>query len=93
MVKRQKSHLCLHLQDRRTVSCPLKSATGSSDMVRLSILKTLEFNPQTLKSGVVVRSGQCSTQEALLFMRGAPMAIKTTGMGILASVPADYDEV
>ena len=76
------------------MSCPRKlDKASSANTVRLKILKVLEFNPQTLKSGVVVRADDSPAGGALLFMRGAPMAIKQMGMGIAASLPADFDTV
>lgn len=76
------------------MSCPRKlDKVSSANMVRLKILKVLEFNPRTLKSGVVVRADDSPADGALLFMRGAPMAIKQMGMGIAASLPADFDMV
>ena len=82
------------VQDRQTVTCPRKvDKVSSANMVQLKILKILEFNSQTLKSGVVVRADDGPTGGSLLFLRGAPLAIKQTGMGIAASLPADFDAV
>ena len=82
------------MQDRQTLTCPRKAdKTFTSNMVRLNILEVLDFSPQTLKSGVLVRSDDSPAGEALLFMRGAPLAIKRTVMGMAASVPANFDEV
>ena len=82
------------MQDRQTLTCPRKAdKTFTSNMVKLNILKVLDFSPQTLKSGVLVRSDDSPAGEALLFMRGAPLAIKRTAMGLAAPVPANFVEV
>lgn len=72
------------------MTCPCRSDQASAaKTVRLHILKVLEFNAQTLKSGVVVRN---NVRGGLLFLRGAPMAIRNMGNGINATVPADFDQ-
>lgn len=82
---------CL-LQDKKTVVLPRKP-NGVSDarMATLKVLRVLEFNSQTLKSGVVVLSEDAPRGGALLFVRGAPGAIR--GLVRPASVPPDFDQV
>lgn len=60
-------------------------------MVTLRILKVLEFNVQTLKSGVVVQERRASGDDALLFVRGAAGVIK--GLVQFASLPTNFDQV
>ena len=67
------------------------SALSDVRMATLTVLHVLEFNSQTLKSGVVVTSDDAPPGGALLFVRGAPGAIK--GLVRPASVPADFDQV
>ena len=60
-------------------------------MVNLSILRVLDFNSQTLKSGVVITSDDAPDGSALIFIKGAPNVIKDTVMA--SSVPSNYDQV
>lgn len=60
-------------------------------MATLKILHVLEFDSQTLKSGVVVTSNDAPPKGALLFVRGAPGAIRALVRP--ASVPEDFDQV
>ena len=79
-------------QDRETVVLPRK-ADGKSHawLVTLDILKVLEFNTQTLKSGALIRACDADPDSALLFLRGAPGMIKR--MVGNQSVPMDFDQV
>ena len=82
----------LLLQDRKTVVLPRKpNALSDARMATVKMLHVLEFNSQTLKSGVVVLSDDAPPGGALLFVRGAPGAIK--GLVRPASVPQDFDQV
>lgn len=60
-------------------------------MVTLDVLKTLEFNVQTLKSGVVVQTHDALGDSGLLFVRGAAGVIK--GLVQPAFLPNDFDKV
>ena len=55
------------------------------------MLRVLEFNSQTLKSGVVVESNDAPEGCALLFVRGAPNVVKDLVRP--ASVPKDFNQV
>ena len=80
------------MQDRNTVVLPRNPGRHSiAEMAVLHILKTLAFNSQTLKSGVVVQSDDADPDSALLFMRGAPGVIKNLVED--ASLPTDFDRV
>ena len=82
----------LLLQDRKTVVLPRKpNALSDARMATVKMLHVLEFNSQTLKSGVVVLTDDAPPGGALLFVRGAPGAIK--GLVRPASVPKDFDQV
>ena len=82
----------LLLQDRKTVVLPRKpNALSDARMATVKMLHVLEFNSQTLKSGVVVLSDDAPPGGGLLFVRGAPGAIK--GLVRPASVPQDFDQV
>ncbi len=79
-------------QDRETVVLPRKADRNShARLVTLDILKVLEFNTQTLKSGALVRARDADPNSALLFLRGAPGVIKR--MVGNQSVPTDFDQV
>ena len=60
-------------------------------MATLSVKRVLEFSSQTLRSGVVVAASDAPAGLALLFLRGAPAAIKSLVKP--ASVPPDFDNV
>ena len=70
-----------------------RKADGNSHarLATLDILKVLEFNTQTLKSGALVRARDADPNSALLFLRGAPGVIKS--MVGSQSVPMDFDQV
>ena len=86
----QQSRLCV--QDRDTVLLPVAAERRSSSRVaRLTILKVLEFNTQTLKSGVVVRPDDADAGDALLFVRGAPGVIRALVKP--ESLPPDFHKV
>ena len=80
------------LQDKQTVVLPRRpDSVSRSSSVKISILKTLEFSSQTLRSGVVVQSQDGPRGSALLFLRGAPAVIR--GLLDPSSVPANFDQV
>ncbi len=82
----------LHVQDRETVMLPRKpDKRSASRQAKVSILRVLEFNPETLKSGSVVQSTDAPPGSALLFVRGAPSVIKE--LVEPDSVPQDFDQV
>ena len=60
-------------------------------LATLRVLHVLEFNSQTLKAGAVVKSEDAPPRGALLFVRGAPVAIRDLVQP--ASVPTDFDQV
>ena len=60
-------------------------------MAELSIVKVLEFNSETLRSGAVVLSPDAPKGAGLLFLRGAPAVIRRLVKP--ASVPQDFDQV
>ena len=72
-------------------------AASASKVATLSVKRVLEFSSEHLRSGVVVSlhtSGSVSDAppgSALLFLRGAPGAIK--GLVEASSVPPDFDQV
>lgn len=71
---------------------PRKADNNSqSRLVTLDILKVLEFNTQTLKSGALIQASDADSNSALLFLRGAPGVIKSTVGN--QSVPMDFDQV
>ncbi|KAL0032691.1 hypothetical protein WJX79_003604 [Trebouxia sp. C0005] len=79
-------------KDRETVVLPRKADNNSqSRLVTLDILKVLEFNTQTLKSGALIQASDADSNSALLFLRGAPGVIKSTVGN--QSVPMDFDQV
>lgn len=65
--------------------------TSNARLVTLDILKVLEFNTQTLKSGALVRAHGADPNSAILFLRGAPGVIKSMVRNQL--VPTDFDQV
>lgn len=80
------------MQGRETVVLPRRpDAWSSSEKVKLSIQRQLEFSSQTLRSGVVVVSTDAPKGSALLFLRGAPAVIKR--LVTPTSVPPDFDQV
>lgn len=81
------------LQTPDTVVLPQKASSNNSQghMTTLHILKVLEFNVQTLKSGVVVRDSHALGSNGLLFVRGAAGVIK--GLAHPTSLPPDFDQV
>ena len=80
------------MQDRETVALPRKPDKHSAaTQAKVSILRVLEFNPETLKSGSVVLSEDTPPGSALLFVRGAANVIKH--LVHLTSVPPDFDQV
>ena len=66
-------------------------AESALSMVKLSIVRVLEFSSQTLRSGAVVLSDDAPPGSALLFLRGAPAVIRSIVKP--ASVPPDFDQV
>ena len=77
------------LQGSDRVALPLKgSLTSKAHTATLKILKVLEFNVQTLRSGVVVRD---RGDAGLLFLRGSAGVIKSLVQP--ASIPSDFDQV
>ena len=79
-------------QDRNTVVLPRKADNKSNAwLVTLDILKVLDFNAQTMKSGALIRARDADPNSALLFLRGAPGVIKS--MVGNQSVPTDFDQV
>lgn len=57
---------------------PLKASSKSgAHMASLQILKVLEFNAQTLKSGVVAHDSRERAGVGLLFVRGAAGVIES----------------
>lgn len=80
------------LQNRETILLPHRPDIRlSSSMVKLSIVKVLEFSSQTLRSGAVVLSEDAPPGSALLFLRGAPAVIRS--LVNPATVPHDFDQV
>ena len=80
------------MQDRETVVLPRKpDKRSASRQAKVSILRVLEFDPETLKSGTVVLSDDASSGSALLFVRGAPSVIQDLVQP--ASVPNDFNQV
>ena len=78
--------------DRETVVLPRKpDQISRASLAKLSIMKVMEFTPQTLRSGVVVRSNDGPKGSALLFLRGAPAVIRNLVQS--ASVPANFNQV
>lgn len=78
--------------DRETVVLPRKpDQICRASLAKLSIMKVMEFTPQTLRSGVVVRSNDGPKGSALLFLRGAPAVIRNLVQP--ASVPANFNQV
>lgn len=67
------------------------SSTSKAHTATLKILKVLEFNVQTLKSGVVVHDSHGRGDEGLLFVRGAAGVIKSLVQH--SSLPSDFDQV
>lgn len=67
------------------------NSLSENKLATLKILHVMEFDSQTLKSGVVILSDDAPRGGALLFVRGAPGAIKALVRP--ASVPTDFDEV
>ena len=63
---------------------------ASSQIVKLHILKSFEFNSQILMSGALVTSSDLPATTGLLFVKGAHAAIK--GLLQPASLPADYEQ-
>lgn len=81
-----------HLQDRGTVTLPRTPDQHSvSRQAKLTLLRVLEFNPETLKSGAVVLSADAPPGSALLFVRGAPSVVKDLVQP--CSIPEDFDQV
>lgn len=66
-------------------------ASSASRLATLSVKRVLEFSSQTLRSGVVVSSSDEPLTSALLFLRGAPAAVKS--LVDAASIPPDFDQV
>ena len=86
------THLCHALQDRSNLVLPRRpDKRSSASMVNLSILRVLDFNSQTLKSGVVITSDDAPDGSALIFIKGAPNVIKDTVMA--SSVPSNFEQV
>lgn len=86
--------VCL-MQDRQTVLLPQAvkqdaKSRASSQIVKLNILKSFEFNSQILMSGALVTSSDLPATTGLLFVKGAHAAIK--GLLQPASLPADYEQ-
>lgn len=66
-------------------------ASSASRLATLSVKRVLEFSSQTLRSGVVVSSSDEPVTSALLFLRGAPAAVKS--LVDASSIPPDFDQV
>ena len=80
------------LQERDVVVLPRKPDRNSdSRTARLTVVKTLEFSAQTLRSGIVVLTDDVAPRSALLFLRGAPGPIRD--LVDPASVPDNFEEV
>lgn len=80
------------MQDRETVALPrTPDQHSAATQAKVSILRVLEFNPETLKSGSVVLSEDTPPGSALLFVRGAANVIKHLVQP--TSVPPDFDQV
>ncbi|KAL3153346.1 hypothetical protein ABBQ38_011686 [Trebouxia sp. C0009 RCD-2024] len=75
--------------DRETILLP--HPRRSPRMLKLSIVRVLEFTSQTLRSGAVVLSEDAPANSALLFLRGAPAVIKRLVKP--ATVPPNFDQV
>lgn len=80
--------LCV-MQDRETILLP--HPRRSPQLLKLSIVRVLEFSSQTLRSGAVVLSDDAPAGCALLFLRGAPAVIRSLVRP--ASVPRNFDQV
>ena len=66
------------MQNRDTIVLPRQpDAISASRMAKLSVKRVLEVSSHTLRSGVVVSSSDAPPGSALLFLRGAPAAIKS----------------
>ena len=85
-------HLFAELKERQVVVVPRRpDHLSKSRRCKLTILKTLEFSSQTLRSGVVVLADDVVPMFTLLFLRGAPGIIKD--LLHPSSVPANFDQV
>ena len=66
-------------------------AASASRLAKLSVKRVLEFSSDTLRSGVVVSSSDAPHTSALLFLKGAPAAVKS--LVDASSLPSDFDQV
>lgn len=86
------THCVPFAQDRETVVLPRTPDTISpARMVRLSLVRVLEFSSHSLRSGAVVIPSDVSDGSGLLFLRGAPVVIRS--LVRQESVPPDFDKV
>ena len=64
------------LQVRNLISVPMvlasQKTSGKFGMVVLAILRRFEFEPQLMRSGVIVNDTAGSPDEHLFFIKGAP---------------------
>ena len=59
------------------VSLPLKlPSSKSAHTTVLTVLRRFEFEPQLLRSGVIVTDSAGSSEEMVFFVRGAPTSIE-----------------
>lgn len=80
------------MQDRSIIMLPRQPDKAFREsVVSLRVLRVLDFDSQTLKSGVVVTSDDAPVDSAFLFIKGAPSVIKDTVLA--ASVPSNYEQV
>ena len=67
---------CYVLQARNLVGVPMVFSSDKSSrkfgMVMLTILKRFEFEPQLMRSGVIVNDAAGPPDEHLFFIKGAP---------------------
>ena len=74
---KRKSAAAATLKDRSLISLPLKlHARRSAQMTVLTVLKRFEFEPQLLRSGVIVMDSAGPSNEMVFFVRGAPASIE-----------------
>ena len=80
------------MQGQNLVTLPLTTSSNKhSRMYVLQIVRQFGFDPQLLRSGVVVLDNHAPSDTATLFVRGAPTVIEQ--LVAKDTLPADFRQV